>query len=74
MDRLRFFQFRQLPPHLQGISAAFADLAEIVEGETVGDQRELAMTLLLQAKDAAVRGKMDAIAQHRPESIQQKEI
>lgn len=56
----RYFKFSHLPAHLQAVSKPFSDLARTIserqhrEG-TDWAQTELALTLLLQAKDAAVR-------------------
>jgi hypothetical protein len=53
---LRFFSYEHLPPKLQEISKPFGDLAMIV-AERAPDNQEttVALRLLLQAKDAAVR-------------------
>lgn len=69
---MQFFAYEHLPPHLQTVSKPFGDLARAIVGDERGmpagtstqfplpanDQRALALTLLLQAKDAAVRARL----------------
>ena len=53
---LRHFAFEHLPPNLQEVSRPFGELAAaLVARLPKGGQLDLALTLLLQAKDAAVR-------------------
>ena len=53
---MAFFTFSHLPSHLQEVSQPFAALArQLCDELQAGPQRTLALTLLLQAKDAAVR-------------------
>jgi hypothetical protein len=57
---LKWFKFDHLPPHLQPVSAGFWDLAfslcALVES---GPERTVALRKLLEAKDAAVRAKVN---------------
>ena len=71
---MQFFAYEHLPPHLQEISKPFGDLAQAMvrpagmqpDGTFLtnplalpaNEQRTLALTLLLQAKDAAVRARL----------------
>lgn len=56
---LQFFAYAHLPEHLQEISKPFAALAlEIVEKLPGNAQRELALQKLIEAKDCAVRAKV----------------
>ena len=66
---LQFFAYEHLPPHLQPVSKAFADLARAIVGDERGMQagtsvrfplprnpeRTVALRKLLESKDAAVR-------------------
>lgn len=53
---LQFFAFAHLPPHLQMVSAAFANMAVAVVVELPRNpERTVALRKLLEAKDAAVR-------------------
>jgi hypothetical protein len=53
---LQFFEYGHLPPHLQGVSKPFCDLAnEIVHVLPRNPERTVALRKLLEAKDAAVR-------------------
>lgn len=53
---LQFFAYGHLPPHLQGVSQPFHDLAhKIVDGLPRNPERTVALRKLLEAKDAAVR-------------------
>jgi len=56
---LKWFAFAHLPPFLQAISKPFSELAHEIE-RTVdpGPERTVAFRKLLEAKDAAVRGKL----------------
>lgn len=57
---LKWFAYTHLPPHLQEVSARFGDLAahicNIIEP---GPERTVALRKLLEAKDAAVRAKLN---------------
>lgn len=57
---LRWFQYEHLPPHLQETSKPFCKLA-IVVVDTIesGPERTVALRKLLEAKDAAVRAKLN---------------
>ena len=53
---MKWFAYKHLPPHLQGVSKRFHDLAEMMcEGIDPGPERTVALRKLLEAKDAAVR-------------------
>ena len=56
---MQFFSYEHLPSHLQEVSKVFSETAAYV---TVflpdNPQRDLALSLLLMAKDAAVRAKL----------------
>ena len=56
-DRMcKWFEYKQLPEHLQVISKPFGQLAEFVcENIKSGPERTVALRKLLEAKDAAVR-------------------
>lgn len=57
---LRWFEYEHLPEHLQEISKPFGELARTlcntVDG---GPERTVALRKLLEAKDAAVRAKLN---------------
>lgn len=56
---LQFFEFTHLPPHLQEISAPFAELAESVADRGPDNpERTTALRKLLEAKDCAVRAEI----------------
>lgn len=58
---LRWFSYEHLPKHLQGISKAFAFLAEgIDQFSPEGDQKTEALRKLLESKDCAVRAVLEA--------------
>lgn len=60
-DSLRYFSYAHLPPHLASISQGFAVLAhDVVTSTPPGPQRSLALQLLLQSKDAAVRAALQS--------------
>jgi hypothetical protein len=51
---LQFFAYEHLPPHLQGVSKPFGDLAStIVETLPSNAERTVALRKLLEAKDCA---------------------
>lgn len=53
---LRFFRYAHLPPHLQGHSKPFSDLADhLIACLPQCAERTVALRKLLEAKDAAVR-------------------
>ena len=57
---LRWFAYEHLPEKLQETSKPFGDLAyEIVDTLPYGPERSTALRKLLEAKDAAVRAKLD---------------
>jgi len=55
--KLRNFRFDHLPPHLQEISKPFRDLAVDIANRHPrgGDQLEIGLQKLLEAKDCVVR-------------------
>lgn len=57
---LKWFQYLHLPPALQETSKQFHDLAIFVASSVnPGPERSISLRKLLEAKDAAVRAKMD---------------
>lgn len=58
----RYFQYKQLPEHLQAISKPFRNLAELMLSQPCHDDAELMAGLrkLLEAKDCAVRAALPA--------------
>jgi len=57
---LKWFEFSHLPEHLQAVSRPFGELAKtIAEGIEPGPERTVALRKLLEAKDAAVRAKLN---------------
>lgn len=57
---LKWFSYEHLPPHLQEMSKLFCDLADAVcEQCEPGPERTAALRKLLEAKDAAVRAKLN---------------
>jgi hypothetical protein len=61
-DRLlKFFAYEHLPEHLQEVSRQFAALAEWITGELPQTpERTVALRKLLEAKDCAVRARLEA--------------
>jgi len=61
-DRMmRWFEYAHLPAHLQLVSAQFATLAIWMETNLArGPERTVALRKLLEAKDAAVRSRIEA--------------
>ena len=52
----QLFAYKHLPAHLQAISKPFHDLAFLVLAETPDtEEQTVALRILVQAKDAAVR-------------------
>lgn len=60
-DRMmKWFAYAHLPEHLQETSRPFGQLAEhICESIESGPERTVALRKLLEAKDAAVRAKLN---------------
>ena len=57
---MKWFSFAHLPGHLQATSKPFHDLAAtLVETIDGGPERTVALRKLLEAKDAAVRAKLN---------------
>lgn len=57
---LKWFVYEHLPQHLQAVSKPFGELADLVI-DTIeqGPERTVALRKLLEAKDAAVRAKLN---------------
>lgn len=56
---LNWFRYEHLPQHLQSVSQRFAELAKAMCHECEpGPERTVALRKLLEAKDAAVRAKL----------------
>lgn len=57
---MNWFAYGHLPPHLQEMSKLFHDLADSVcQQAQPGPERTVALRKLLEAKDAAVRAKLN---------------
>lgn len=57
---MKWFKYEHLPPHLQEVSVGFYDLAvDICDKVEPGPERTVALRKLLEAKDAAVRAKVE---------------
>lgn len=57
---MKWFGFSHLPEHLQGVSSFFYDAAcKVVASIDPGPERTVALRKLLEAKDAAVRAKLN---------------
>lgn len=57
---LKWFKYNHLPMHLQEVSMPFCILAqEMVDKIEPGPERTVALRKLLEAKDAAVRAKLE---------------
>jgi hypothetical protein len=57
---LKWFAYSHLPQGLQSVSKPFSDLAfAICESVETGPERTVALRKLLEAKDAAVRAKLN---------------
>lgn len=57
---LQWFNYGHLPSHLQAASRPFYDLAlHVIETTDPGPERTVALRKLLEAKDAAVRAKLN---------------
>ncbi len=58
-QRLRFFDYRHLPEHLQQISRPYHALAELViELTPDSEEQSFALRKLLESKDCAVRARL----------------
>lgn len=56
---MQYFTFAHLPPHLQEVSKAFADLAQkLVDELPYNPETSVALRKLLESKDAAVRARL----------------
>lgn len=57
---LKWFEYAHLPKHLQEVSKQFAALAiSVVDTLDQSPERTVALRKLLEAKDAAVRAKLN---------------
>ena len=57
---MKWFAYAHLPDHLQAVSRPFGELAEKICQEIEGGpERTVALRKLLEAKDAAVRAKLN---------------
>lgn len=57
---LKWFEYAHLPESLQEVSKPFGDLAtNLCETVETGPERTVALRKLLEAKDAAVRAKLN---------------
>lgn len=57
---LKWFAYSHLPEHLQEVSKPFAELASsLCVTVEAGPERTVALRKLLEAKDAAVRAKLN---------------
>lgn len=55
-EKLKYFEYKHLPEHLQEVSRSFCELAhKIVDTLPRCSQRTIALQKLLEAKDCAVR-------------------
>lgn len=52
---LRFFEYEHLPPHLQGVSRPFCELAHDMASRFEGAELTVGLRKLLEAKDCMVR-------------------
>lgn len=52
---MQFFDYAHLPPHLQGVSKRFAEMADVIIALPKNPQRTTALQKLIEAKDCAVR-------------------
>lgn len=58
-DAIQFFGYAQLPPHLQGYSRPFGEMANWIMATLPSNrQRQLALETLVQVKDYAVRARV----------------
>lgn len=57
---MKWFEYSHLPEHLQAVSKPFGELAgHLVATVDAGPERTVALRKLLEAKDAAVRAKLN---------------
>lgn len=59
---LQHFTYAHLPEHLQAVSRPFCELAHFIAGELLpvpSAERSTALRKLLEAKDAAVRARLE---------------
>ena len=57
---MQWFEYAHLPAHLQTVSLEFHNLADWIETNILpGPERTVALRKLLEAKDAAVRAKIE---------------
>ncbi len=57
---LQWFEYEHLPGHLQEVSKPFGELAKLLDDTLEpGRERSVAFRKLLEAKDAAVRAKVN---------------
>ena len=57
---IKWFKYEHLPPHLQEVSKKYAELANWAEENLPdGAEKSVAQRKLLEAKDAAVRAKLE---------------
>jgi len=57
---LKWFEYTHLPAHLQEVSKPFGELAaSLCASVEAGPERTVALRKLLEAKDAAVRAKLN---------------
>jgi hypothetical protein len=72
---LQYFEYAHLPEHLQTVSAPFGELAVLITTTLpANEQRAVALQKLLEAKDAAVRAKLDKsgpVERLRPEQMRE---
>lgn len=58
---LKFFEYRHLPEELQEVSKQYSNLAHWTNANIIrNEEKEVALRKLLEAKDAAVRARLDA--------------
>jgi len=59
---IKFFRFEHLPPHLAEVSRPFCELAEWMESNLLScAERSAGLRKLLEAKDCAVRAKLEQV-------------
>lgn len=63
---MRWFEYKHLPSALQVVSRQFHDCATWIEANIKsGPERTVALRKLLEAKDAAVRAKLEEVPDER---------
>lgn len=56
---MKYFAYEHLPPHLQEVSKPIGDLASLMNDSLPdGDEKEIGLRKLLEAKDCLVRAKL----------------